>query len=299
MTKIKTVLITGGAGFIGSHLCSFLIKKNFRVIVIDNLIYGRKENVEKKVLFIKGDIRNKNFLLKNFKNVDAVIHLAAMSRSGPSEIEMDFCFDQNTIGTKNVLEACRINKVKKLIYAGSATFYGNSPIKHKETYKGDFFNPYSLSKYFGEQLCLYYNKKKYVKCNVVRYFNVYGERQPTKGIYALVIGIFLDCKKRKQPLTIFGNGNQKRDFIHVDDVVVATYKALISNINGQIFNVGSGKSHSINYIAKLISENVVYKKKRKGEAKETLADISKINKKLRWLPKIQIEKGIKNLISKN
>ena len=297
MKKFNTILITGGAGFIGSHMCNYLIKKNFKVIVIDNLLYGKKININKKATFIKGDIRNKKFLIKNFKNVDAIIHLAAMSRSGPSEEEMDFCLNQNTIGTKNVLEACKINKVKKIIYAGSSTFYGNSIGKHSEKDKGDLFNPYALSKYLGEQLCLFYNKKKYVECNVMRYFNVYGKGQPTSGVYALVVGIFLNRRKNKKPLIITGDGNQKRDFIHVNDVVIANYKALISNIKGEIFNVGYGKNYTINYISKLISKNISYTKKRVGEARKTLADINKIKRKLKWKPTISIVKGISELIN--
>lgn len=295
--KYKKILITGGAGFIGSHMCDYLIKKKHHVIVLDNLIYGNRKNVNKKANFIKGDILNKKLLNKIFKNVDAVYHFAAMSRSGPSEMQIDLCLEQNLIGTKNVLEACRINKVKKLIFAGSATYYGNLTGKFKENSFGDLFNPYSLSKYMGEKLCMFYNKKKFIKCNVLRYFNVYGKFQPSKGIYALVIGIFLDRKKENKPLVIFGDGNQKRDFIHVYDVVEANYKALMSNIHGEIFNVGYGKNHSINYISKLISKNIKYTKARKNEARETLADIRKIKNKLLWKPSININKGIKDLMN--
>lgn len=289
---MKKILITGGAGFIGTHMSNFLIKKKYKVKIIDNLIYGNKANIHKKADFKKGDIRNIKFLIREFKGVDAVIHLAAMSRSGPSDKNIDFCLEQNTKGTKNVLEACKINKVKKLLYAGSSTYYGNLKGNKKENNKGDFFNPYSLSKFFGEELCLFYNKKKYVNCNIVRYFNVYGKGQPSKGIYALVIGIFLNRKKNNKPLVIYGDGKQRRDFIHVNDVVNATYKVLKSNINGEIFNVGFGKNYSINFIAKLISSNIRYKKKRKGEPRVTLANINKIKKILGWKPTIDIKKGL-------
>lgn len=156
---MKRILITGGAGFIGTHMSNFLINKNYKVKIIDNLIYGSEKNIHSKAIFVKGDIRNKQLLIKEFKGIDVVIHLAAMSRSGPSDNEIDFCLEQNTIGTKNVLEACRINKVKKLLYAGSSTYYGNQIGSKKESHKGDFFNPYSLSKFLGEELCLFYNKK--------------------------------------------------------------------------------------------------------------------------------------------
>jgi len=293
MKIIKKILITGGAGFIGSHMCNFLVQKNYKVKIIDNLIYGSQGNVHKKAIFKKGDIRNKKFLIKEFKSFDAVIHLAAMSRSGPSDKEIDFCLKQNTEGTKNVLEACRINKIKKLIYAGSATYYGDQKGSLKENNKGDFSNPYALSKYLGEEICKFYNKKKYVNCTIMRYFNVYGNGQPTKGIYALVIGIFLNRKKTNKPLMIYGDGKQKRDFIHVGDVVRATYKALLSKSNGEVFNVGSGKNFSINYLAKLISTNIKYTKKREGEARESLANISKIKKYLNWKPKIDLIEGLK------
>jgi len=289
---MKNILITGGAGFIGTHMSNFLINKNYKVKIIDNLIYGNRKKINPKAIFKKGDIRNKKLLIKETKGMDAVIHLAAMSRSGPSDKEIDFCLEQNTIGTKNILEACRINKVKKLLYAGSATYYGNQKGNKKESNKGDFFNPYSLSKFLGEELCLFYNKKKYVNCNIVRYFNVYGEGQPSKGIYALVIGIFLNKKKRNEPLVVFGDGKQRRDFIHVNDVVNANYKILLSKIKGETFNIGFGKNYSINYIAKLISSNIRYAKKREGEARETLANIDKIKKLLNWKPTIDLKKGL-------
>lgn len=292
MKKIKKILITGGAGFIGTHMSNFLIHKKYKVKIIDNLIYGNKTNIHRKAVFKKGDVVNKKFLIKEFKGIDAVIHLAAMSRSGPSDKKIDFCLEQNTIGTKNVLEACRINKVKKLLYAGSATYYGNQKGNKKESNKGNFFNPYSLSKFLGEELCLFYNKKKYVNCNILRYFNVYGKGQPSKGIYALVIGIFLNRKKNNKPLIIYGDGKQRRDFVHVNDVVNANYKILLSNINGETFNVGFGKNYSINYIAKLISSKIKHTKKREGEARETLANINKIKKMLKWKPAIDIKKGL-------
>ena len=291
-TNMKKIIITGGAGFIGTHMSNFLIKKNYKVKIIDNLIYGNKKNINKKAIFKRGNIGNKKFLVKEFKGYDAVIHLAAMSRSGPSDKEIDTCLNQNTIGTKNVLEASRINKIKKLIYAGSATFYGNQKGNLKEKTKGDFFNPYSLSKYFGEELCLFYNKKKYVNCNVMRYFNVYGKGQPSKGIYALVIGIFLSQKKLRKPLIIYGDGKQSRDFVHVNDEVNANYKALLSNLTGEVFNVGFGKNYTINFVASLISSNIKHTKKREGEARETLANIANIKKKLNWEPKIDIKTGL-------
>lgn len=296
MKKNNYIIITGGAGFIGSHMCDFLIKKKYKVKVIDNLSYGKKKFVNEKAKFIKGDIRNLNFLLKNFKNADAVFHFAAMSRSGPSDKEIDLCLNQNTIGTKNVLEACRVNNVKKLIYAGSSTYYGNTLGKQSENDKSDFINPYSISKYFGEQLCLFYNKKKFIKCNIVRYFNVYGKRQPLTGQYALVIGIFLNRKKKNLKLKIFGDGNQKRDFIHIDDVISANYKVFRSAKNGEIYNVGFGKNISINYLAQLISKKIIHTKKRVGEARETLANIKKL-RKLNWSPKVTIEAGIKRLLN--
>ena len=298
MKKYKNIVITGGAGFIGSHMCDFLIGKKHNVTIIDNLSFGKREYVNKKAKFIKGDIMNKKLLIKHLINTDAVYHFAAMSRSGPSDHEIEFCIEQNTIGTKNVLEACRINKVKKIIYAGSSTYYGDSFGKQKETDKHDLFNPYALSKFLGEELCLFYNNKSYVESNVLRYFNVYGDRQPTSGIYALVIGIFLDRKKRGIPLIIFGDGNQRRDFIHVDDVVKANYKVLNTLKNGEVYNVGFGKNFSINELAKLISKKIKYAKKRKGEPRETLANINKL-KKLNWKPQISLKEGVKRLLKKS
>ena len=298
MKKYKNILVTGGAGFIGSHLVNFLVLKNFNVTVLDNFSLGKRKWVNKKAKIIKGDIVNLKDCKKACKNIDIIFHFAAMSRAGPSLENMSFCIQQNVIGTENILKAAHFYKVKKLIYAGSATFYGNNTKIQKENFSGDFLNPYSLTKYLGEQLCLYYSNKKLLSCNILRFFNVYGQRQPLKGQYALVIGIFLNRMKKKLPLIIHGNGLQKRDFIYIDDVINACFKILSSDTSSNIFNVGFGKSVSILKLAKKISKNIKFISRRKGDSNFSQANISKIKKKLNWKPLININKGLNILINK-
>lgn len=292
----KSILVTGGAGFIGSHLVDFLINRNYKVIVLDNFSYGKRKWVNKNAKIFKGDIIRLTDCIKACKNVHAVIHLAAMSRAGPSENAMQICIKNNVIGTQNILEAASKAKVKKLIYAGSATYYGNINKAAKEDFKSDFLSPYSLSKYLGEQLCLFYSKKKHLSCNILRFFNVYGPRQPTKGQYALVIGIFLNQIRRNLPITIFGNGNQKRDFIYIDDLIEAIYLVLNSKVKNQIFNIGYGKSTRILTLAKKLSKNIKFLKKRKNDAFFSQADISKISRFFNWKPNVSLDLGLKKLI---
>jgi UDP-glucose 4-epimerase len=298
MKKYKNILVTGGAGFIGSHLVNFLILKKFNVTVLDNFSLGEKKWINKNAKIIEGDIVNIKDCKKACKNIDIIFHFAAMSRAGPSLENMSFCIQQNVIGTENILKAAHFYKVKKLIYAGSATFYGNNTKIQKENYPGEFINPYSLTKYLGEQLCLYYSKKKLLSCNILRFFNVYGPRQPLKGQYALVIGVFLYRMKKNLPLIIHGKGFQKRDFIYVNDVLNACFKILNSNISSNIFNVGSGKSISILDLAKKISKNIKFSNRRKGDSDFSQANIGKIKKYLNWSPQINIDQGLNMLINK-
>ena len=295
MTKIKNILVTGGAGFIGSHTVDFLINKNFNVFILDNFSYGNKNWVNKKAKIIKGDIKNIRTCIQASKKIDVVFHLAAMSRAGPSQGAISKCIFENVVGTKNMLEASRLNGIKKFIYAGSSTYYGNLLGSQKENLKNDCLNPYAVTKYLGEELCLFYNKNYFLPVNIMRYFNVYGPRQPQKGNYALVIGIFINLWKKNKPLIVHGSGKQRRDFVHVRDVANANYLSMISNIKGQIFNVGTGKNYSIIEVAKKISNKITYSKPRAGDAKETLANIKNISSKLKWKPKISIDEGIKDL----
>jgi len=295
-------LVTGGAGFIGSNLVDWLVKEGHEVIVLDNLCTGRLSNLKKakkKIKFIKIDIaRNENNLHKFFKKVDWVFHMAGLADMLPSILNPNKYFYNNVLGTLNILNASKKAKVKKLIYAASASCYGitkKNPTSEKFGIDPQY--PYALTKFLGEQLTINW-AKLYSMGNVsLRFFNVYGPRLSTKSAYSSVFGIFLAQKLAEKPLTIVGDGKQTRDFIHVFDVVKAMIKAAKKGKPGKIYNVGSGKESSVNLIANIIGGRKVYVPKRPGETRRSLANISKIKKELNWKPKIKIKKGLEMLLS--
>ena len=291
------VLVTGGAGFIGSHLTRALIQKGYAVRVLDNLAYGRRECIPTDALFIQGDISNLDCCHAAMQDVQYVFHCAAMSRAAPSLAQMDICTQVNIVGTQNILMAAREAKVKKIIYSGSSTYYGNQPTPHIEyETPAEFLNFYSLSKHVGESYCLMFDKLFNLPSVILRYFNVYGPGQPRQGVYALVIGCFLDQWRRNEPLIIHGTGEQRRDFIHVQDVVQANIAALKEDVRHQIFNIGSGTNLSIKTLAHMISPHHVHQPRRPGDAEETLANIERARKYLRWQPKISFAKGLSELM---
>ena len=289
-------LVTGGAGFIGSHLSNALSLLGHNVTVIDDLSSGDQNLLNKNINFIKGDIENLNDCLNCTKGIDGLFHMAAFSRSGPSFNQPEKCHFSNAEGTLNMLIASKANNVKRFIYSGSSTFYGNTIGKQKETDTGDFLNFYGLSKHIGELYVQQFNKNYNLETNILRYFNVYGPGQPKTGAYALVLGIFLDKFKNNESIEIHGTGNQRRDFIHVSDIVTANIKAMESVIQGEIFNVGSGINYSINEIANYFPNKKSFIDRRKGDAEETLADIAKIKNLLNWEPIITLKDGISNLM---
>jgi len=298
MTK---VLVTGGAGFIGSHLCEGLLARGYHVRVLDSLIYGRRENMPAGVEFMEGDIRELARCQRAAEGMDGVFHCAAMSRAGPSQDLIDICTQSNVTGTQNMLLAARDAGVKRFIYSGSSTFYGNRPVPHRENDPSDLLNIYGLTKQVGEEYCLLFDRTSDLACVVLRYFNVYGPRQPQTGAYALVLGIFLNRRAENKVLEIHGGGVQQRDFVHVRDVVAANIAAFDraeeKGIRGEIFNVGSGESISVKALADMISPNQVHTPARQGDAAATLADISKIKARLGWSPKVSFAEGLKELIT--
>jgi len=294
---MKNVLVTGGAGFIGSHLCEGLLACGYHVRVLDNLIYGRHEWVPAAAEFLHGDIRNLADCRHAAEGMDGVFHCAAMSRSAPSQEVIEVCTASNIVGTQNMLLAARDAGVKRFIYSGSSTYYGNSTPPHRESDPPDLLNIYGLTKRAGEQYCLLFDKGFGMPCIVLRYFNVYGPRQPETGAYALVLGIFLRRHTDGLPLEIHGDGRQRRDFIHVRDVVDANIAAYESGVRGEVFNVGSGTNISMKELADMISPDQFYTEGRKGDSEATLADISKIRGALNWLPKISFADGLKELRS--
>lgn len=300
------ILVTGGAGFIGSHLCELLIsKKNIKkIVIIDNLKDGEKKNLKhiiksKKIFLYKKDINFLESLNKYFKNIDVVIHLAALSDIVPSIDNPINYMKTNIIGTMNVLEAMRKNNVKKIVYASSSSCYGvpkNYPTSENEIIDTKY--PYSFSKNIGEQVVQHWSKVYKINYISLRLFNVYGTRSRTHGAYGAALGIFLKQKISDVPFTIVGNGEQKRDFIYVKDVCEAFYKASNSKHKNLILNVGYGKPKSVNYLVNLIGGKKIFIPKRPGEPDITHAKIDLINKKLNWKPKTSLEKGIK-IVLKN
>jgi nucleoside-diphosphate-sugar epimerase len=290
---MKTVLVTGGAGFIGSHLCEGLLARGYGVRVLDSLVYGRRDWVPAQCEFIAGDIRDLDTCHRAAAGMDGVFHCAAMSRSGPSQEQIDVCTQSNINGTQNMLLAARDAGVKRFIYSGSSTYYGNRPPPHRESDPPDLLNIYGLTKRVGEQYCLLFDAD--LPCVVLRYFNVYGPRQPETGAYALVLGIFLRRHAEEKTLEIHGDGAQRRDFVHVRDVVAANITAYESQMRGEIFNVGSGTNISVKELADMISPNQVHTPARRGDSLATLADIAKIKAGLGWAPKVQFENGLNEL----
>jgi len=294
-------LITGGAGFIGSHLAEKLVAMGHKVIVIDNFFIGKKKNLKKlkkNLKIINADVKNYNKIEKYFKNIDNVFHLAALADIVPSIENPQKYYEANVSGTMNVLEASKKYKIKRFLYSASSSCYGipnKYPTKETSDIKPEY--PYALTKWLGEELVMHYSNIYKLNATSLRFFNVYGPRARTSGTYGAVFGVFLAQKLAKLPFTVVGDGKQTRDFTYVDDVVEAIYKVSVkNNLRGKVFNVGSGRTVSVNKIVSLLEGKKIKIPKRPGEPDITFADISNIKKKVNWKPKISIEKGIKKLL---
>lgn len=292
-----TNLVTGGCGFIGSNLVDTLIHLGHKVRVIDNESATSNETFYKnpKAKYFKVSINDYSKILPIFKGVDFVFHLASESRIGTSLEDPALSCLTNVVGTCNVLQASMVSKVRKLVYSSTSACYGlKNKCPMKETMPNDNLNPYSLTKLAGEELVQLYYKIWGLPTVALRYFNVYGERMPTTGIYAPVLGIFLRQKKAGEPITVVGDGSQRRDFVYVGDVVNANISAAARSdkkIFGQTFNIGTGKNISILEIAKIIEKDpskIKFLPPRIGEAQNTKADISKAKKYLHYSPSLQV-----------
>lgn len=299
---MKTI-VTGGCGFIGSHLVDRLLNDGHKVIAIDNLSSGSLRNIEHhksnpNFSFLHADISDNEKIKPVFENVDWVFHLAALADIVPS-IEKPLQYhNSNVNGTISVLEACRANGVKRVIYAASSSCYGipdNYPTPETAEIRPQY--PYAVTKLLGEKYAMYWEQIYKMNITSLRFFNVYGPRARTSGTYGAVFGVFLAQKLNNKPYTVVGDGEQTRDFTFVTDIVDACVTAAAnSTCSGEIMNVGSGNTYSVNKLVSLLGGEVVHIPKRPGEPDCTFADTTKINQILNWKPKVSFEEGVKIML---
>ena len=294
---MKKVLVTGGAGFIGSNLVDALINRGVEVVIIDNLSTGNLDNINKNAILFRHDLcslKSKDFL-KILDGVDTVFHLAALARVQPSIDNPIPYNDANVNATLNVLYSAYKAGVSRVVYSASSSCYGNtSKTPQQENDPINPLSPYGLQKYIGEQYCKLFSEVYNIDTVSLRYFNVYGERMSLSGAYCLVTGIFARQMKEKKSLTITNNGNQKRDFTYVGDVVTANILAALhkDKLKGEVFNIGNGSNVSINQVADMFGGQKTYGEKRL-EPFETLADNRKAKNILNWEPKGNLSEWIK------
>ena len=287
-------LVTGGAGFIGSHIVDRLLELGHEVVVIDNEYADCHEKFHwnDKAQNYKYDIRDYENTRPLYDGVDYVFHTAAEARIQPAILNPIEAVSINCVGTVTVLQCAREAGVKKVMYSSTSSGYGFNEPPNNENQNDDCLNPYSVSKVSGEKLCSMYNKLFGLKTVMFRYFNVYGDRSPLRGQYAPVIGIFLRQRGDNESLTIVGDGEQRRDFTHVSDVVQANILAATVDVDdscyGQLYNVGNGVNYSINEIADAISDNQTNIPPRIGESRVTLADNTKLKTTFGWNPKVNL-----------
>lgn len=301
MKSKKKAIVTGGAGFIGSHMVELLLSRGYSVVAIDNMSNGQQDNVDifndnPDYNFCKIDLSQK-FDGAVFEDTTYVFHFAALADIVPS-IEQPLNYhDANVTGTIRVLEMCREYEIKKLVYAASSSCYGipdETPTSENASINPQY--PYALTKYIGEQYVMFWNKLYSLPTLSLRFFNVYGTRARSNNTYGAVFKIFLSQKLHGLPLTVVGDGEQTRDFTYVTDTVEASLIAAESDIVGEIINIGTGKTQSVNYLAELIGGKVTHISKRPGEPDSTHADISKARKLLKWEPKVSFEEGVKIML---
>jgi UDP-glucose 4-epimerase len=296
-------IITGGAGFIGSHLVELLLEQGHSVVALDNLTSGRMNNLKSvaehpRFSFVKADIRDRAAMRPAFAGVDWVFHLAGLADIVPS-IEMPAqYFSTNVDGTFNVLECAREAGARRFVYAASSSSFGipdSYPTPETAPIRPQY--PYALTKYMGEELVLHWAQVYKLPTVSLRLFNVYGTRSRTTGAYGAVFGVFLAQKLNGKPFTVVGDGRQTRDFTYVTDVARAFLKAAESNISGEAFNVGSGNHYSVNRLVELLGGFVEYIPKRPGEPDCTFADVAKIERMLCWRTEVSFEEGVARMLA--
>ncbi len=294
-------LVTGGAGFIGSHVSEALLRDGHRVRVLDNLSTGKRENLPAGVEFFEADFSDAEAIRPAFEGVEGVFHVGALPRVPLSIAQPVVTAQTNIMGTLNVLVAARDAKVKRVVYSASSSAYGNQDhLPLTPDMRPNPLNPYALQKYVGELFCEQFSSLYEMETVSLRYFNVYGPRMANDGPYVTVIAIFMRQCRAGEVLTIDGNGEQTRDFTHVHDVVRANIAAMTSPRvgKGEVLNVGGGEKYSVNFIAQKISPHVLHRAspRGKGESRDTLADISMTNALLDWQPAVRFEEGLGNLL---
>ena len=296
-SELPLAVVTGGAGFIGSHMVDLLLVRGYRVHVIDSLVGSTGENLvhhrgDGRVRLFTEDIRQLSSDHAAFDGARYVFHFAGIGDIVPSiERPVDY-MDTNVQGTVRVLECARRAGVAKLVYAASSSCYGLAVTPTREDHPIAPQYPYALSKYQGEVAALHWHQVYRLPVNSIRIFNAYGPRVRTTGAYGAVFGVFFRQKLAGKPFTVVGDGTQRRDFLYVTDVAAGFLAAAETDLSGEIFNLGAGNPQSVNRLVELLGGDVVRLPKRPGEPDCTWADIGKIGRLLRWLPKVEFADGV-------
>lgn len=295
-------LVTGGAGFIGSHMVDLLLERGYTVRVIDNLVGGREANLahhagDPRLSLDTRDIRGIDAADSLFRDVRYVFHFAGIGDIVPSiDRPVDY-MDTNVMGTVRMLEGARHAQAAKFVYAASSTCYGLAAVPTREDHPIDPQYPYALSKYMGEQAVFHWERLYRLPANSIRIFNAYGIRSRTSGAYGAVFGVFLRQKLAGTPFTVVGDGTQRRDFIYASDVARAFLAAAETERSGGAYNVGAGNPQSVNRLAELLGGPKIHIPKRPGEPDCTWADISRITRELGWRPEISFEEGVARVMA--
>lgn len=298
----QIAVVTGGAGFIGSHMVDHLLDRGYCVRVVDNLSGGRLANLahhggNPDLAFEQADIRDLEAESVLFDSADYVLHFAGIGDIVPSIERPTEYMDTNVQGTVRVLECARRAGVRKFVYAASSSCYGLASVPTSEEHRISPQYPYALSKYQGEQAAFHWHRVYRLPVNSIRIFNAYGTRVRTTGAYGAVFGVFFKQKLAGKPFTVVGDGTQKRDFLYATDVASAFLLAAESKMSGEIWNLGAGNPQSVNRLVELIGGPVVHIPKRPGEPDVTWADISKITRDLGWCPRVGFEQGVARMMA--
>ena len=302
MTRKAIAVVTGGAGFIGSHMVDLLLARDYGVRVIDSLVGGRESNLahhagNPDLAFERGDVRRLDPRSPFFMGVRHVFHFAGIGDIVPSIERPTEYMETNVQGTVRVLECARQAGVEKLVYAASSSCYGLADVPTREDHPISPQYPYALSKYLGETAVLHWGRVYRLPVNSIRIFNAYGTRVRTTGAYGAVFGVFFKQKLEGRPFTVVGDGTQRRDFVYASDVAAAFLRAAQTEKNGEVWNLGGGNPQSVNRLVELLAGPVVYIPRRPGEPDVTWADITKVTGDLDWRPQVTFEEGVARMVA--